>query len=101
MKDGLNIYGYNCGKSMVNQAFYSSDGDFLIVPQKGTLFIKTELGKFTVSPREIIVIPRGIKYQVEVKEQSAGWICEVFKGHFKLPDLGPIGANGLANPRDF
>lgn len=54
-----------------------------------------------VKPREICVIPRGIKFQVEITGKSSGWIAEVFKGHFELPDLGPIGANGLANPKDF
>ena len=54
-----------------------------------------------VRPREIVVIPRGVKYSVECKEAIRGYIAEVFKGHFRLPELGPIGANGLANPRDF
>lgn len=95
------IYLYSANVSMNNQAFYSSDGDFLIVPQQGTLFITTEMGKLTVKPKEICVIPRGIKFAVEVTEPVRGWIAEAFKGHFKIPDLGPIGANGLANPRDF
>ena len=61
----------------------------------------TEFGKFTIKPREILVIPRGIKFQIEVNEICKGWIAEVYNGHFVIPDLGPIGANGLANPRDF
>lgn len=61
----------------------------------------TEFGKLTVKPREILVIPRGVKFSVELTKPIRGYICEVFKGHFKLPDLGPIGANGLANARDF
>ncbi len=65
------------------------------------MFILTECGKLTLNPREILVMPRGIKFTVEVKGPIRGYICEVFKGHFKIPDLGPIGANGLANPRDF
>lgn len=73
----------------------------MIVPQEGNLYIKTEFGKLVVSPKEIVVIPRGIKFSIDVNGQSTGWICEIYKGHFKLPDLGPIGANGLANPRDF
>ena len=80
---------------------YNSDGDFLIVPQKGSLHITTEFGKLVVPPEEICIIPRGCKFSVEVNEASRGWICEIYKGHFKIPDLGPIGANGLANPRDF
>lgn len=101
MKEGLNIYGYSCAKSMIQEAFYNSDGDFLIVPQEGVLYVKTEFGKLLVAPREIIVIPRGIKFSIDVDGQSSGWILEIFKGHFRLPELGPIGANGLANPRDF
>lgn len=101
IKTGMGIYGYWCNKSMKNEAFYSSDGDCLIVPRTGTLLIKTEFGKLTVAPKEIFVIPRGVKFAVEVDGPSSGWMTEVFKGHFQLPDLGPIGANGLANPRDF
>ena len=100
-KSGMAIYCYSANRSMIDQAFYSSDGDYLIVPQHGTLYITTEMGKLTVQPKEICVIPRGIKFAVELKETVRGWIAEVFKGHFKIPDLGPIGANGLANPRDF
>lgn len=61
-KDGMNIYGFICNKSMEDEAFYNSDGDFLIVPYKGKLNIKTELGLMTVEPKEIGVIPRGIKF---------------------------------------
>jgi homogentisate 1,2-dioxygenase len=101
MKNGLAIYAYSFGTSMKNSAFYNSDGDFLIVPQKGNLYLLTEFGKMVVGQGEMVVIPRGIKFSVEVEEDVTGWICEVFAGHFELPDLGPIGANGLANPRDF
>jgi len=59
------------------------------------------MGKLKVSPQEIVVIPRGIRYSIDITETCRGWICELYKGHFKLPDLGPIGANCLANPRDF
>jgi homogentisate 1,2-dioxygenase len=73
-----------------------------LVPQSGVLHIKTEFGKLQVSPNEICVIPRGIKYHVALPEgPSRGYILEVYNGHFELPELGPIGANGLANPRDF
>jgi len=82
--------------------FYNSDGDFLIVPEKGSLEIKTEFGALFVMPTEIVVIPRGIKFQVNLKSSRArGYVCENYGAHFKLPDLGPIGSNGLANPRDF
>eukprot|EP01016_Furgasonia_blochmanni_P038251 TRINITY_DN4601_c0_g1_i6.p1 TRINITY_DN4601_c0_g1~~TRINITY_DN4601_c0_g1_i6.p1 ORF type:complete len:373 (+),score=92.49 TRINITY_DN4601_c0_g1_i6:120-1121(+) len=101
VKQGNAVYLYSCNKSMKNEAFYSSDGDFLIVPHTGTLHVITEFGLLTVKPREILVIPRGIRFAVEVNEVCGGYVCEVFKGHFRIPDLGPIGANGLANPRDF
>jgi homogentisate 1,2-dioxygenase len=60
------------------------------------------MGKLRVEPKEIIVIPRGVKFSVDKEgPMSRGWICETFKGHFVIPDLGPIGSNGLANERDF
>lgn len=101
MKDGLGIHSYSCDISMEKTAFYSSDGDMLIVPQQGDLFITTEFGRILVQPQEICVIQRGIKFKVDVTEPSRGWICETYKSHFVLPDLGPIGANGLANPVHF
>lgn len=105
MKEGLSIYQYLATISMVDKAFYNSDGDFLIVPQLGSLNITTEFGKLHVSPKEIIVIPRGIKFSIHLDISDApfcrGYVLEINKGHFELPGLGPIGANGLANPRDF
>jgi homogentisate 1,2-dioxygenase len=101
IKNGLAIYSYSTQTSMANHAFFNADGDILIVPHQGTLFLTTEFGKMTVGPREIAVVPRGIVFQVAVRGVSKGWVSEIFKGHFKIPDLGPIGANGLANPRDF
>lgn len=100
-KNGLCIYDYLINASMVNKAMQNSDGDFLIIPQVGTLDIATEFGRLTVEPQEIVVIPRGIKFSVAISESSRGYVLEIFKGHFELPNLGPIGANGLANPRDF
>ncbi|XP_053958584.1 homogentisate 1,2-dioxygenase isoform X1 [Anastrepha ludens] len=98
---GIAIHVYLCNTSMDKSAFYNSDGDFLIVPQKGVLDITTEFGKLKVKPNEICVIPQGIRYSVNLTEPSRGYILEVYNNHFQLPDLGPIGANGLANPRDF
>uniref|UniRef100_W8BR68 Homogentisate 1,2-dioxygenase n=1 Tax=Ceratitis capitata TaxID=7213 RepID=W8BR68_CERCA len=99
--NGIAIHVYLCTISMEKTAFYNSDGDFLIVPQKGVLEITTEFGKLKVKPNEICVIPQGIRYSVNITEPSRGYILEVYNNHFQLPDLGPIGANGLANPRDF
>ena len=73
--------------NFIRRSFYNADGDLLIVAQEGRLRVLTEMGILHVSPGEIVVVPRGI--------------VEIFKGHFMLPELGPIGANGLANPRDF
>lgn len=100
-RNGVSIHIFSCNRSMEKKAFYNSDGDFLIVPQKGVLYITTEFGKLKVSPNEICVIQQGIRFSVDIDEPSRGYILEVFDNHFCLPDLGPIGANGLANPRDF
>jgi homogentisate 1,2-dioxygenase len=99
---GLAIHLYAANRSMENRFFYNADGEMLIVPQQGTLLIRTEMGVLQVAPREICVIQRGIKFRVELLDGEArGYICENYGGLFRLPDLGPIGANGLANPRDF
>ncbi|KAL4710877.1 hypothetical protein ACJJTC_002507 [Scirpophaga incertulas] len=100
-RHGVAIHVYLCNRSMDRSAFYDSDGDLLIVPQQGVLKITTEFGKMEVAPNEIAVIQLGMRFAVHVDGPSRGYILEVFDGHFKLPDLGPIGANGLANPRDF
>eukprot|EP00961_Rhodomonas_salina_P016447 221308-Rhodomonas_salina.2 len=100
-KNGLAIHMYAANKSM-ERVLQNSDGDFLIVPQEGGLRLQTELGILEVHPREICVIPRGIVFRVALLNESArGYILEIFNQHFVLPSLGPIGANGLANPRDF
>lgn len=102
MKTGLGIHMYSCNVSMEeNTAYYSADGDTLIVPQKGTLDITTELGKLIVTPWEFCVIPRGIKFRVDIEEPSRGYICELYRGHFRPIERGPIGSNGMANERDF
>ena len=102
MHSGVAIHVYVANKSMVNRAFYNADGELLIVPQLGALLIHTEFGRIDLKPGEICVIQRGIKFRVELLEKEArGYICENYGGLFRLPDLGPIGANGLANPRDF
>ncbi|KAH7375305.1 homogentisate 1,2-dioxygenase [Plectosphaerella cucumerina] len=103
LKQGIGMYVYAAGKSMPdNSAYYSADGDLLIVPQEGPLDIRTELGWLLVRPMEICVIPRGIKYHVSLPSGPArGYALELYQGHFNLPELGPIGTDGLANPRDF
>ncbi|KAM9320415.1 homogentisate 1,2-dioxygenase [Gastrophryne carolinensis] len=100
-RNGIAVHIYTCNTSMTDRCLYNADGDFLIVPQQGKLLILTEFGKIQVEPNEICVIQQGMRFSVEVFGESRGYILEVFGVHFELPDLGPIGANGLANPRDF
>lgn len=102
MQTGAAIHLYAANTSMQNEFFFNADGDLLIVPQEGSLRFKTEFGILDVKPGEICVIQRGIKFQVQVLENKArGYVCENFGSPFRLPELGVIGANGLANPRDF
>jgi homogentisate 1,2-dioxygenase len=93
---------YMATASMDQTFFYNADGEFLIVPQAGGLRIATECGVLVVSPGEIAVIPRGMVYRVDLLQETArGYICENYGSYFDLPERGPIGANGLANARDF
>lgn len=94
------VHVYACNETM-DRFFYNADGDMMIVPQQGKLTIHTEMGILEVEPQEICVIPRGIKFQVEIKGACRGYVGENYGAAFNLPGLGPIGANGLANPRDF
>jgi homogentisate 1,2-dioxygenase len=99
---GSGVHLYRCNKDMTTRFFYNADGDMLIVPQAGRLSIRTECGLLDVSPTEICVIPRGIKFQVRLPDKaSTGYICEIYGAKLELPSLGPIGANGLASARDF
>jgi homogentisate 1,2-dioxygenase len=102
MQTGVAIHVYAANRGMQDRFFYDADGELLIVPQMGMLGIATELGILHVAPGEFCVVPRGLKFRVELPEEGArGYICENYGAPFRLPDLGPIGANGLANPRDF
>lgn len=99
---GCAVYEYVANRPMGERFFYDADGELLIVPQLGRLRVATELGVMEVDPQEIAVIPRGLRFHVELLDpQARGYVCENFGASFKLPDLGPIGSNGLANPRDF
>ena len=101
-KSGYAIHVYTANDSMRSTSFANADGDFLVVPQEGPLLLRTEFGRLKVSPGEIFVVQRGIRFSVDLLGETArGYILEIFEGHFSLPDLGPIGANGLANPQDF
>ncbi len=130
-QSGIAIHIYACNKGMDSRYFYNADGEMLIVPEMGRLGILTELGAIQAGPGEVVCIPRGLKFRVEIAGSDVssphvskgstpgaltnvratdtpttdtvarGYICENYGAQFRLPDLGPIGANGLANPRDF
>ncbi|MBN9425075.1 MAG: homogentisate 1,2-dioxygenase [Burkholderiales bacterium] len=107
---GCAIHLYCANASMDGRFFYDSDGELLIVPQLGRLRLATEFGVLEVEPQEIAVVPRGVRFRVELPDLKSaggtldaarGYVCENFGAPLRLPDLGPIGSNGLANPRDF
>jgi len=99
---GVGIHLYAANRDMADRFFYDADAELLIVPQQGRLHIETELGVLDVEPQEIALIPRGIRFRVALPDGEArGYVCENFGALVRLPDLGPIGSNGLANPRDF
>jgi homogentisate 1,2-dioxygenase len=99
---GCAIHLYAANRSMRQRALYDADGELLIVPQHGALLLVTELGLLRVEPLEIAVIPRGVRFRVELLDATArGYVCENFGALLRLPDLGPIGSNGLAAERDF
>jgi homogentisate 1,2-dioxygenase len=88
-------------RSMARRAFVNADGEMLVVPQEGELRFVTELGVLEAKPGEIVLLPRGVAFKVEVQGESRAYVCENYGAPFRLPELGPIGSNGLANPRDF
>ncbi len=101
-QSGIGIHVYVANSSMQGRYFCNADGELLFVPQQGELLLHTECGKLTVKPGEIAVIPRGIKFSVDlINETARGYICENYGHAFELPERGPVGANGYANDRDF
>jgi homogentisate 1,2-dioxygenase len=99
---GIAIHVYGANRSMADRYLQNGDGEMLLVPQQGRLALHTELGIIEVTPGEIAVVPRGIKFRVDLPDgPSRGYVCENYGEMLRLPELGPIGANGLANPRDF
>ena len=101
-QSGIGIHVYAANRSMQDRYFYDADGELLIVPQQGRLRLTTELGTIGIEPQEIAVIPRGVRFRVELLDAHArGYVCENFGSILRLPELGPIGSNCLANARDF
>lgn len=99
---GCAIHWYAANRSMTDRVFYDADGELLIVPQEGRLLLETEFGRLLLEPQEFAVVPRGIRLRIGLPEGKArGYVCENYGAPFRLPELGPIGSNGLANARDF
>jgi homogentisate 1,2-dioxygenase len=99
---GMGAHVYFVTRSMADEYFYNADGEMLLAPQQGALRLWTEFGIIDIGPGEIAVVPRGVKMRVELPGGPArGYLCENYGGGFTLPERGPIGANCLANPRDF
>ncbi|WP_066718287.1 homogentisate 1,2-dioxygenase [Sphingomonas pituitosa] len=100
--EGVVVHRYAANRDMDHRAFVNADGELLFIPQAGALALLTELGRIDIAPGQIAVIPRGVRFRVLLPEgTAAGYVAENYGAPFRLPDLGPIGANGLANPRDF
>ncbi|PHH87728.1 hypothetical protein CDD83_8471 [Cordyceps sp. RAO-2017] len=102
LSDGLAIHVYSANAPMAHRAFCNNDGDLLLLPQHGRLEIQTELGWLSVRPGELAVVQAGIRFRVLLPDGPArGYLQEIFGAHYELPELGPVGANGMALPRDF
>ena len=102
MRRGAAVHLYAANADMVDTAFTNLDGDLLVVPEHGALHVRTELGRLDVAPGQILILPRGLRFQVFLPDGTArGWVAELFDGHFELPERGPVGANGMASARHF
>jgi homogentisate 1,2-dioxygenase len=99
---GIGVHVYAANRDMQGRFFHDADGELLLVPQQGRLRLCTEFGALEIEPQEIAIVPRGVRFRVELPDGSArGYVCENFGAMLRLPDLGPIGSNGLAAARDF
>ena len=100
--EGCAVHLYRAQRSMERRLLANADGEMLIIPQQGAIELRTELGRLEIGPGDIALVPRGMKFGVHLLEdESAGYVAENYGEPFRLPELGPIGANGLASPRDF
>ncbi len=101
-QSGAAVHLYAANRSMLERVFYNADGELLVVPQQGRHRFVTELGVIDAEPQEIVVIPRGVRFRLELPDGAVrGYVCENYGANFRLPDRGPIGSNGLASSRDF
>ncbi len=99
---GVAVHVYRTAKDMIDRAFVDADGELIVIPEAGRLTLFTEFGRIDLSPGQIALIPRGVRFRVTLPDgQARGYVAENHGLPFRLPDLGPIGSNGLANPRDF
>lgn len=104
LREGIALYVFMINANMDHRAYCNTDGDFLIVAQQGILHIQTEMGMLFLQPGEICVIPRGVRFAIRLGSKhnvARGYIVEIWGSRWELPDLGPLGGHGLANPRDF
>jgi len=102
LQSGIAVHVYRANRSMTERYFCCADGELMFVPQQGEIMLFTELGRLSVTPGEVAVIPRGVKFKLEiVREAVRGYLCENYGQPFRLPELGPIGAQGLAQARHF
>ncbi len=99
---GLAAHVYVASRTMSRRVLVNADGEMLLIPQQGRIVVTTELGILDVKPGEVAIVPRGMAFSVALPDgASRGYVCENYGAHFRLPELGPIGSNGLANARDF
>jgi homogentisate 1,2-dioxygenase len=98
---GIAVHVYRANRSMQNRYFTCADGELMFVPQQGAIELFTELGRLQAAPGEIAVVPRGVKFKLLVNGATRGYVCENYGAPFRLPELGPIGSQGLAQVRDF
>ena len=98
---GIAVHVYRANRSMGERYFWNADGELMFVPQQGALHLETELGRLDVKTGEVAVVPRGMKFKVEIEAPVRGYVCENYGASFRLPELGPIGSQGLAQARDF
>ncbi|HTU10641.1 MAG TPA: homogentisate 1,2-dioxygenase [Allosphingosinicella sp.] len=100
--EGVAVHVYRATADMADRYFFDADGELLLIPERGRLDLRTELGRIELEPGEVALIPRGVRFRVLLPDGAArGYVAENHGSLFRLPELGPIGSNGLANPRDF